>query len=65
MDGLILAKFPDLVFVIAAVGTNGHGHPGPCSQAAVAAVAAALGPGFMRVDEYETTLHHIQGMVEG
>lgn len=62
MDGLILAKFPDLVFVIAAVGTNGHGHPGPCSQAAV---AAALGPSFMRVDEYETTLHHIQGMVEG
>jgi hypothetical protein len=61
-DASVLAKFPDLIFAIAAVGTNGHGHPGPCVQAAV---AAAPGPSFVRVDEYETSLYQIQGRVEG
>lgn len=61
-DASVLAKFPDLVFAIAAVGTNGHGHPGPCVQTAV---AATPGPSFVRVDEYEKSLYQIQGMVEG
>lgn len=61
-DASVLAKFPDLVFAIAAVGTNGHGHPGPCVQAAV---AAAPGASFVRVDECETSLYQIQGRVEG
>jgi len=61
-DASILAKFPDLAFAIAAVGTNGHGHPGPYVQAAV---AAAPGPSFVRVDEYETSLYQIHGRVEG
>lgn len=61
-DASVLAKFPDLVFAIAAVGTNGHGHPGPRVQAAV---SAASGPSFVRVDEYKKSLYQIQGKVEG
>lgn len=58
----VLAKFPNLDFAIAAVGTNGHGHPGPSVQTAVAAASRAS---FVRVDEYQKSLYHIRGWFNG
>jgi hypothetical protein len=56
----ILAAFPDLSFAIASVGANGHGHPGLQVQAAV---EAAIGAGFVRVDESASSSFEIQGTV--
>lgn len=61
-DASVLTKFPNLDFAIAAVGTNGHGHPGPC---VLTAVAAAPRPSFVRVDEYKESRYHIRGWFEG
>jgi hypothetical protein len=59
-DASILAAFSDLTFAIAAVGANGHGHPGLGVQAAVAAIPAI---GFVRVDEGPSNFYEIVGPV--
>ena len=59
-DPSVLAAFPDLTFAIAAVGPNGHGHPGRGVQKAVNAVP---GVSFLRVDENESSKLHVWGMV--
>lgn len=59
-DASILPAFPDLSFAIAAVGNNGHGHPGMGVQAAVAAIPAI---GFVRVDEGQSSCYEIVGPV--
>lgn len=60
-DPAILSAFPDLSFAIAAVGPNGHGHPGIGVQAAVAATPAV---GFVRVDEGSLSFYEVVGPVE-
>lgn len=59
-DATVLSAFSDLTFAIAAVGSNGHGHPGRHVQNAV---NAALGPGFVRVDENPSSRYGITGRV--
>lgn len=59
-DASILPAFPDLSFAIAAVGNNGHGHPGKGVQAAVASIPAV---GFVRVDERPSSFYQIVGPV--
>lgn len=60
-DSSVLTAFPDLTFAIAAVGTNGHGHPGRGVQKAV---HAAPRLSFLRVDESESSLLCVLGMVQ-
>lgn len=58
-DEAILAAFPDLSFAVAAVGRNGHGHPGADTQDAV----AAAGLGFVRVDECVSSSLEVGGRI--
>ncbi|VDC32334.1 MBL fold metallo-hydrolase [Pseudogemmobacter humi] len=60
-DCSVLKAFPDLTFAIAAVGTNSHGHPGRGVQQAV---QKAPGPSFLRVDESESSMLCLSGMVQ-
>lgn len=60
-DSSVLKAFPDLTFAIAAVGTNSHGHPGRGVQKAV---HAAPRLSFLRVDESETSMLCVSGMVQ-
>jgi hypothetical protein len=61
-DGSVLSAFPDLTFAIAAVGTNGHGHPGRVVQDTV---DATPGPSFVRVDESGSSFFNVGGLVQG
>ena len=61
-DASVLSAFPDLSFAIAAVGANGHGHPGRCVQDTVNAVP---GLSFVRVDESRSSFFEIGGRVQG
>jgi hypothetical protein len=61
-DASVLSTFPDLTFAIAAVGTNGHGHPGSRVQDAVDAAPVTS---FVRVDESGSSLFSISGQVQG
>lgn len=61
-DAAILAAFPNLASAIAAVGPNGHGHPGLAVQASIAAVA---GLDFRRVDENPSSRYCVAGPVTG
>lgn len=57
----ILSALPELTFGIAAVGANGHGHPGRGVQAAVDNSAKG---GFVRVDENKSSRFAISGQVK-
>lgn len=60
-DGSVLSAFPDLTFAIAAVGANGHGHPGRVVQDSV---DATPGVSFVRVDEAGSSFYEIVGLVQ-
>lgn len=57
-DGSVLSAFPDLTFAIAAVGTNGHGHPGRVVQDTV---DATPGLSFVRVNEAGSSIFKVGG----
>jgi len=61
-DASVLSAFSDLTFAIAAVGANGHGHPGRFVQNTV---DAAFGPSFVRVDEAGSSFFELGGWVYG
>lgn len=60
-DAGILAAFSGLACAIAAVGANGHGHPG---AGVLAAVSATTSVDFVRVDEYQSSEYKIFGPVD-
>lgn len=56
----ILAAFPNLASALAAVGPNGHGHPGRAVQASVATIS---GVAFVRVDDNPSSEYWVEGPV--
>lgn len=59
-DTGILTALPNLSFAIAAVGANGHGHPGQFVQREVTARASRS---FVRVDESPSSFFRVTGPV--
>ena len=55
----LIAGYPKAFAAIAAVGTNGYGHPGPIVQKAV----QDAGLQFVRVDENPSSRYRVQGRV--
>lgn len=59
-NAALLGAFPKLGCAIAAVGANGHDHPGLGVQAAVAATSSV---DFVRVDEGTSSVYEVRGPV--
>ena len=59
-DAAIIGAYPNLASALAAVGANGHGHPGHTVQRTI---AATTGCTFVRVDENPSSWYEVAGPV--